>query len=43
MRRMSFWTAPVSVTVHRHSAVALTDAEADRILRDMEKDEPPPA
>ncbi|WBS05374.1 hypothetical protein OU994_14370 [Pseudoduganella sp. SL102] len=28
-------TRTVSVTVHRHSAVALTDAEADRILRDM--------
>ena len=25
----------VQVTVHRHSTVALTDAEADRILRDM--------
>lgn len=25
----------VNVTVHRHSAVALTDADADRILRDM--------
>jgi hypothetical protein len=25
----------VRVTVHRHSTVALTDAEADRILRDM--------
>jgi hypothetical protein len=25
----------VSVTVHRHSTVALTEADADRILRDM--------